>query len=114
MANKRRGEVKFKVGSKIYTLCMTLGAMAELEEVFELESITDLPAVFSDGKVKIRQIINLLGALIRGGGHDVSNEEIGAFDLDAVEAFGAAMEAINIQGEGADTPVKKQRTKKRK
>ncbi len=113
MANKRRGEVEFKVNKKTYILCMNLGAMAELEDAFDLESIADLPEVFKSGKVRARQIIQLLGALIRGGGSDITDQEIGEFDLDAVEAFGAAMEAINMQG-GEREPAKKSMTKKRK
>ena len=58
----------------------------------------------------------LLGALLRGGGEDLTNEEIGHFDLDAVEAFQAAMEAINIQGDAPPkkTPARKKATAKKR
>ena len=99
MANKRRGEVTFEVDSVQYTLCMNLNAMAELEEAFGLDSIAQLGDVFTEGNFKIRQLIWLLGALVRGGGHDITNEEIGTWDLDSVEAFSKAMDAINLQGD---------------
>lgn len=34
MTNRRRGEVAVELGGKRYTLCLTLGALAELEEAF--------------------------------------------------------------------------------
>ncbi len=108
MANKRRGEVSFEVEGETYTLCMNLNAMAELEESFGLDSISQLGEVFVDGQFKIRQLIWLLGALIRGGGHDITDKEIGDWGLDTVEAFSKAMDAINIQGDPA--PPGKQKT----
>ena len=114
MANKRRGEIDFKVGDKTYTLCMTLGAMAELEDVFELDSITDLSKVFKADKFKVGDLIKLLGALLRGGGHDIEDGEIEAFDLDAVEAFSAAMDAINVQGETPASPKTRSKARAKK
>ena len=66
-----------------------------------------------NGKFKVGDIIKLLGALIRGGGHDITNEEIGTFDLDAVDAFGQAMQAINMQG-GEEEKQKKKSTPRKK
>lgn len=112
-AKKRRGETEFTADGVTYKLCMTLGAMDEIETIFELASITDLSEVFANNKVKVGQLIGLLGALIRGGGHDISDETVRGFDLTAVEAFAAAMDAINAQG-GDDTSKKpKAKTKKK-
>ena len=114
MANKRRGEISFVAGEETYTMCMSLGAMAEIEDAFDLESIAELSTIFSDGKFKISDLIKLLGALIRGGGHDITDKEIGTFDLDAVEAFGKAMEAINSQGGEEEKPKKKPKIRKKR
>jgi len=120
MANKRRGEVEFealdKAGNlRIYKMRMSLGAMAELEDVFELEDISKLSTIFEGQKFKIRQLIQLLGALIRGGGEDVDDSDIESMDLDAVEAFSKAMEAINMQGENKDkSPKHKAATRAKK
>ena len=114
MANKRRGEIEFETGGNTYIMCMTLGAMAEIEEVFELESISDLGDAFAGGKIQTKKLIGLLGALIRGGGQDISNEEIGQFDLDAVEAFGKAMDAINVQAGGQQSPKPKAKARAKK
>ena len=114
MANKRRGEVEFKTGGKTYIMCMTLNAMAEIEDAFELESISDLGNAFTGGKIKTRNLIALLGALLRGGGEDLTNEEVGNFDLEAMDAFGTAMKAINIQGgDEAPKPKPKPRAKRK-
>ena len=113
MANKRRGEVTFDADGETYKMRMTLNAMAEIEDAFELDSITQLADIFTEGEFKVKQLIQLLGALIRGGGHEITDREVGDFDLDAVEAFGKAMDAINAQGgEEKKSPVKKTAKKK--
>lgn len=37
MANKHRGEVTARLDGKDYTLCLTLGALAEMEQAFGAE-----------------------------------------------------------------------------
>ena len=113
MPNKKRGEVEFKNGDETYTMCMNLGAMAEIEDGLELDSITELSSKFAGGNVKARHLIILLGALIRGGGHDITDQEVGNFDLDAIDAFGKAMEAIGAQG-GKSAPKKKAAARKKR
>ena len=34
MANPHRGEIEVELGGKTYTLCLTLGALAELEQAY--------------------------------------------------------------------------------
>ena len=82
MPNRRRGEVGLEIGGERYSLCLTLGALAELEDAF---GVTDLPALgarFADGGLSSRDLIKLLGAALRGGGHDLSDADVAALPLE--------------------------------
>ena len=95
-ANRRRGEVPLSLASGRYTLCFTLGALAELEDAFGLGDVAALGERFADGRLAARDLIALLGAALRGGGHSLDDDAVAALplagDLDAVaEALGAAL-----------------------
>jgi len=70
MVNRHRGEVEFKAGGKCYTLCLTLGALAHLEEAYGGEDILTLADRFSQGHLTSRDALNLLDAGLKGGGHE--------------------------------------------
>ena len=106
-ANRRRGEVPLVLASGRYTLCFTLGALAELEDAFGLGDIAALGQRFADGRLAARDLIALLGAALRGGGHGLDDAAVAAQplagDLDAVaEALGAALTLAF----GADPPAR--------
>ncbi len=42
MANKHRGEISAQFDGKPYTLCLTLGALAQLEDIFQAPDINSL------------------------------------------------------------------------
>ena len=75
MVNKRRGEVGITLDDKRYTLCLTLGALAELEDAMGLGNIGELADRFASGQVKSGDLITILGAALRAGGADVSDRE---------------------------------------
>lgn len=98
MANRRRGEVGLDLAGTRYTLCLTLGALAELEESLGAGDLSGLAARFSRGGPSARDLIALLGAALRGGGHDLDDAALAALplagSLDAIgEALGAAIAA---------------------
>lgn len=76
MVNMRRGEVALELDGTPHTLCLTLGALAELEASMALGNIGELAQRFADGNVKSADLIRILGAALRGGGHTIT-------DLDA-------------------------------
>lgn len=75
MANKRRGEIDITLDGKTYPLCLTFGALAELEDKMGLGNIGELADLFSNGRVRSADLIRILGAALRGGGHDISDQE---------------------------------------
>ena len=76
MANRHRGEVAARLNDRDWTLCLTLGALAELETAFEVDNLSDLTARFSTGRLSARDMQRILCAGLRGGGHAVSAEDV--------------------------------------
>ena len=82
MANPQRGEVELVVGGETHTLCLTLGALAEIE------------GLCADGApMTATRLVDVLGALMRGGGS-------AAAWLYAMPGTDAAPSAMGIDGLG--------------
>ncbi len=76
-ANRRRGEIAAELDGKEFRLCLTLGALAELEAAFAAEDIGRLVERFSSGKLSALDMIRIIGAGLRGAGEAVSDEDVG-------------------------------------
>ena len=61
MANRQRGEIAAELGGKVYTLCLTLGALAELESGFGVEGLAGLAARFETGALSARDLLKIIG-----------------------------------------------------
>ena len=81
MANSHRGEISAYLDGHAYTLCLTLGALAELEESLGGEDILSLARRFESGRISAREAICVIGAGLRGGGHDVSDDQVARMRL---------------------------------
>ncbi len=81
MPNRRRGEVGLELGGARYTLCLTLGALAELEDAFAAPDLQALAERFAGGRLSGRDLTKLLGVALRGGGHDITDAEVAALPL---------------------------------
>ena len=81
-ANRRRGEVEAVIGGERRILCLTLGALAELETAFAAGDLAGLSERFSSGRLKAMDMIRIIGAGLRGGGCAISDEEVAAMRLD--------------------------------
>ncbi len=82
MTNKHRGEVDAQFDGKPYRLCLTLGALAELEAAFGEEDMLALATRFEKGRISARDCQRILGAGLRGGGHDISNDVVARMQTD--------------------------------
>ena len=78
MANAHRGEIDAELGGKTYRLCLTLGALAELEGAYGGEDLLALAQRFEQGRIGAGDAIRVIGAGLRGGGHEVSDAEVAA------------------------------------
>ena len=104
MANRRRGEVALQMGDKHYTLCLTLGALAELEEAFGVDDLMALAARFGTGRLSSRDLLRLLAVALRGGGHEVSDGEVAKLPLsEGIEPVASAIADLLIVTFGAET-----------
>ncbi len=74
--NRHRGEIRARLDGKDWSLCLTLGALAELESAFAIEDIAALAERFSTGRLSSSDMLKLIGAGLRGAGHTLSNEEV--------------------------------------
>ncbi len=82
MANPQRGEIEAILNGKSYTLCLTLGALAELEATFESRSLLELIERFETGQIKSADLIKLLAAGLKGGGYDIPEREVAAMPIE--------------------------------
>jgi hypothetical protein len=92
MANRRRGEVEATIAGRRYTLCLTLGSLAELEHAFGVADLSALSERFREGRLGAEDLVKLLGAGLRGGGTPISDEEVRALPLaGSLDEIGAAL-----------------------
>lgn len=80
--NPKRGEIAAEFSGKRYRLCLTLGALAELEATYGAEDLGMLLSRIASGKLAARDIARIVGAGLRGGGADVSDADVLAMTVD--------------------------------
>lgn len=78
MHNKYRGEISARLDGEMYRLCLSLGALAELEAAFGDEDMIALACRFESGRLKAADAIRVIAAGLRGAGHDISDEAVAA------------------------------------
>jgi len=76
MANQYRGEIVAQLNDRQWTLCLTLGTLAELEAYFKVADLGELAKKLSHGRLSAKDIIAILNAGLKGGGHDISYDDI--------------------------------------
>jgi len=95
MVNKMRGEVEVQIGDKTYILCLTLGALAELEAALQSNDLNGMIERFEAGRVSARDLISIIGAGLRGAGNAITNDELATMNI-AGGARGAAKIAADL------------------
>ncbi|MCF3642638.1 gene transfer agent family protein [Rhizobium sp. TRM95111] len=107
-ANRRRGEIEAPLDGERRILCLTLGALAELETAFAVDDLASLGARFSAGRLGAADLIRILGAGLRGGGNLVSDEEVAEMTAeDGIAGFArivADLLSATFAPEGAQNP----------
>ena len=76
MVNRHRGEIEAVLDGKPHRLCLTLGALAELEDAFGEDDMLALASRFEAGRLSARDAIRVIGAGLRGGGLDLDDVHI--------------------------------------
>lgn len=93
MANRHRGEVSAMLDGRRWTLCLTLGALAELEQAFQVDDMGALVERFAAGKLAARDAMKVIGAGLRGAGNSVDDEAVARMAADGGAAGFAAIVA---------------------
>ncbi len=76
MPNLHRGEIEAILDGRSYKLCLTLGALAELEAAFGDEDMLALADRFGRGRLSARDAIRIIGAGLRGAGHEIADTAV--------------------------------------
>lgn len=89
--NGARGEVCLMVGGEAHALCLTLGALAELETCFGCATLSELQTRLKH--LSAQELITVLEILLRAGGSSCATEQVspGAAAKAIAEAFYAAL-----------------------
>ena len=97
VANRARGQVIQPVGGTPRRLCLTLGALAELETAFGLEGWEALSERLRT--LSAKDMLLVLAALLRGGGEDQAAADLASLPVDFREAAVAVAAAFMAAGE---------------
>lgn len=81
-ANRRRGEVDADLDGRRYRLCLTLGALAELEASYAADDLAALVNRFSSGRLSATDMVRVIGAGLRGAGNAMTDAEVAAMRAD--------------------------------
>lgn len=90
--NAARGEVALTIDGRARRLCLTLGALAEIETALGVEEGTSLADRL--GRLTARDLAALLAALLRGGGEAEAADTLSTARIDPVEATRAVAAAL--------------------
>lgn len=93
-ANAARGETLLEIDGRMVPLCVTLGALAELEAAFDLAAFTELGARL--GKLNAADLVIVLAALTAGAGARMSEAEIAAARIAPQAAAAAVARAFEL------------------
>ena len=76
MVNPHRGEIEASLDGRTWTLCLTLGALAELESSLGAEGLSSLAQHLTSGRLTAAEMLKILAAGLRGGGHPLTDDEV--------------------------------------
>jgi hypothetical protein len=95
MPNLHRGEIAAEIGGEERTLCLTLGALAELEARLGAGDLNGLAERFAEGRVSARDLTAIIGAGLRGAGNPVTDDELARLHIEG-GLLGAARIAARL------------------
>ena len=91
--NRRRGEVEAVIDGRPMRLCLTLGALAELEDAFGAADLQALAERFAGGRLSARDLMAISAAGMRGGGNPVTDTQAAAMTVEGGVAGWATIAA---------------------
>ena len=105
MANLIRGEIEADIGGSMRVLCLTLGALAELEAALGAGDLVALATRFESGRLSARDVLSIIACGLRGGGMSVSDADVAAMRIPGGVAASVRIAAALVNaafGDGAE------------
>ncbi|GAA0548079.1 hypothetical protein FHS83_000949 [Rhizomicrobium palustre] len=96
MTNAIRGEAALECGGVRYTLLLTLGALADIEEGLGLSDLSHIGARLKQARAC--DIAVIAAALLKGGGHHLSPQDVLCLPLDLGSLLAAIATAFARAG----------------
>lgn len=93
MANRQRGEIEATLDGRRWTLCLTLGALAELEDALGAGDLMALAKRFEEGRLSSADAIRVIGAGLRGAGNEIDDAAVARMRAEGGAAGFVAMVA---------------------
>jgi hypothetical protein len=90
--NRARGEVLLEIDGRPHRLCVTLGALAELEAAFDVASLAELGERLAH--LTAADLVSVLAALTAGGGEAMNAAELVSARIEPRAAAEAVAEAF--------------------
>jgi hypothetical protein len=94
LCNKARGEVLLAIDGCERRLCVTLGALAELEAAFDAASFGELAERLA--QLNASDLLVVLSALTAGGGEPLNSAQLAAARIDPKAAALAVADAFRL------------------
>lgn len=82
MVNAHRGEIAATIDGEPRVLCLTLGALAELEARLGGGDLVGLGERFAAGRLSARDLTAIIGAGLRGGGNAISDDDLARMQIE--------------------------------
>lgn len=96
MNNPQRGEVTIDGPEGELKLCLTLGAVAQLEEALGIDSLTEIESVLK--KASMKHLIHIIKALAAGGGNPLTDDQMMTWQVDLKSVMGKIQECFVAAG----------------
>ena len=111
MVNRHRGEIEAILDGKSYRLCLTLGALAELEHAFGEDDMLAVAERFEAGRIAAKDAIRMIGAGLRGAGYELDDAAVATMKSEGgaagfVDIVSRLLTATFGVGSGTDQPGK--------
>jgi len=95
MVNIKRGEIEANIDGESRVLCLTLGALAELEAKLAAKDLIGLSERFENGRLSARDLMAIIGAGLRGGGNAITDDDLARMSIEG-GLKGAAQIAVDL------------------
>lgn len=104
MTNIHRGEISAEIGGETHVLCLTLGALAELEARLGAGDLAGLAERFGSGRISARDLTAIIGAGLRGGGTAIDDDQLAQLSIEGGLRGAADIAVRLLRATFGDTP----------